>query len=109
NEVIPSFLIVKRRCRPSGKASGHRWETSPFEASGTVRVSTAPPLSPTNIKPAFAAGENTIPRRVQTAPFVPPGASFAATSVGTPPAIDTLLTPWFENPSHLPSGEKNGS
>jgi hypothetical protein len=55
-DVIPSFLIVNRTCRPSGRALGHRWDTSPFEASGTVRVWSGPPSSRTSTRPDFAAG-----------------------------------------------------
>jgi hypothetical protein len=83
-------LIVNSRCRPSGSAAGQRWDTSPFDASGTVRVSTVPPFSPTRINPAVAAEENTIPFSVQTAPFEPPALAFSAMRVGSPPATETL-------------------
>src|SRR6185436_13288441 len=89
-DVIPSFLTVKRRCRPSGRAHGQRWDTPPFETSGTVRVSSAPPCSLTSIRPAFAAGEKTIPLSVHAAPFVAPTLRFSVTRVGGPPASETL-------------------
>ena len=98
---------VTSMARPPGSHCGQRWELSPAAKSSVVSARGVPPWSDTRKMPDVSFGAKAIsPDGFQLAPH-PLGAS--ASVVGVPPAIGAFLSfPPAKNPTHRPSGEKNG-
>ena len=98
---------VTSTARPPGSHCGHRCELSPAAKSSVVRARGVPPPSDTRKTPDVSLGAKAIsPDGLQLAPQ-PVGAS--ARMAGVPPAIGAFFSfPSAKNPTHFPSGEKNG-
>src|SRR5579872_223248 len=99
--------ITNRTVTPSGRISGQRYESSFLLTSGAVRISGEPPAAETRIRPPNKVGAKVI---VLSGPQVALRLMGASQSVvASPPLTEAFFSlPSAKNPTHWPSGEKNG-
>src|SRR5712691_13454804 len=96
-----------RKCRPSGRKSGHRCEVSLSDAESFVTAVGWPPEEETRARAPVASGANTItPSRFH----VPPSPAGASQSVcdGPPDTSILLSLPCAKKAMDLLSGDQNG-
>src|SRR5262249_27541716 len=100
--------IVMSTAFPPGRICGQRWDISPFLPSGTVKGFGVPPPAETRNRPDSRL--DGVKMMVSSGPQLAPRLTEALHRVkGAPPLTETFFSlPSAKNPTHCPSGEKNG-